>query len=167
MHRRVRELCGVAEAKGSLTLRASHQRPYDALVRNTSSSDSAEAVVVNGVRPTLIMYGSCGCGAVTVSKSTNNQRAHTSQEQHNGQMMDGLRACRKCANSVCMRMRARPPTFTHRYLSVVQGEGGGEGGKERHGFAGVADDARGEHGVDVAKVAGAAAVLLPLWLPEL
>ena len=39
------------------TLRASHQRSYDALVRNTSSSDSAEAVVANGVSPTLMVYG--------------------------------------------------------------------------------------------------------------
>jgi hypothetical protein len=64
-------------------------------------------------------------------------------------------------------MRAHPPGITHRYLGVVQGEEGCDGGKESHGFAGVADDGRGEHGLDVAKVAGAAAVLLPLWLPEL
>ena len=48
---------------GSLTLRASHQRSYDALVRNTSSSDRIEAVIVKGVRPTLITYAFCGAEA--------------------------------------------------------------------------------------------------------
>ena len=44
-------------------MRASHQRSYDALVRNTSSSDRIEAVIVKGVRPTLITYAFCGAEA--------------------------------------------------------------------------------------------------------